>query len=83
MFFKKKKNEHWEQLLKIVELMKVGFVELSKEVDMIKERLKSPLVKKNLNQQSQQEETQEEKSSIDDGFDAIRSLRKDLNMGFS
>lgn len=79
LFFSKKKKQDEEKVLdKVLELVKVVSTKLTqveKEVDMIKEKLRSPLIKKKL---SEGEEELEEKPLIDDGFDELRALRKTI-----
>ena len=77
MWFRKKKDQHWEQLSKIVELMKLSMAEMAKEIDIIKEKFKHPLIKKNI-EKADTGDIKEEITPIDDGFDELRRLRKVL-----
>lgn len=63
--------------------MKLGILELAKEIDMINEKMRSPLIKKKIKDKAEEADQPEEKSSIHDGFDEVRQLRKDLNMNRS
>jgi hypothetical protein len=72
-------KNHWSDILKIIELMKVSIVEMAKEIDMIKEKLKSPLIKKKIKEE-EVVDIPKENTTINDGFDGLRQLRKDLSM---
>ena len=80
-FFKRRNKP---DILGLIELLKVKVVEMSKEIDMINEKLRSPLIKKKLQELQEQEEKNKELNPAvnepTDGFDNIRRLRKDLNI---
>lgn len=92
------KKKYDPDLLGLIEMLKVKIVEMSKEIDMINEKLHSPLIKKKLkDEQERKDKALEEDcgddkisssdsgadSGIRDGFDGIRKLRKDLSMSSS
>lgn len=82
MQFFKKKDDHWKSMLRIVEIMKLTLAELGKRIDILEEKFKTPVLKKKLLEKSE-EEKDPQQTSINDGFDELRQLRKDLNMTFS
>ncbi len=60
--------------------MKLAMIELAKEIQMLKEKLAAPLIKKKIKEQSEKAEQPEEKPSgskkYNDGFDEIRAMQK-------
>lgn len=72
MLWRRKRDFAWDQMIKIVEIIKVKLVEIETEIDMIKRKLrsKSPLTEKEVS------EGPESENLIDDGLNELRKLYK-------
>ncbi len=79
-FFRRNRKIDEDYLLKFMEVTKLQMMELAKGIDIINDRIRSPLVKKKLKEGEQEEEPKPSTPDINDGFDEIRRLKKDLSM---
>jgi len=64
---KKEKDEVWEQLIKILDIVKVEISELKKEVEGIQGKLRMKVYKTS---------TETEEETFDDGLDELRRINK-------
>jgi len=71
MWFKKNKDEAFEKILKLLQLLEAKVMKNEMEIDLIKLKAKKKIFK-----EAGEEEVKKESVKYDDGFDELRDLNK-------
>ena len=72
MWFKNKKSETFEEILRMLKILDAKVAKNEMEIDLMKLKAKKKIFK-----ESTEEEIKTEKVKYDDGFDELRKLNKE------